>query len=167
MNTLLLIILFIPLVEIYLFIQIGGQIGAFNTILVILLTAVVGVYFARLQGLNTLKSGITQLYRNQIPIYEMMSGAALAFAALLLIIPGFLTDFIGFLFLIPFTRRMLAGVETSIELDLPFHLAERKERIAFAKAALDNPTVSPAEGLRQVLEAFNVEAEYGLSLIHI
>ena len=107
MNTLLLIILFIPLIEIYLFIQIGGQIGAFNTILVILLTAIVGVYFARLQGLNTLKSGITQLYRNQIPIYEMMSGAALALAALLLITPGFATDIIGFLLIIPVTRNIL------------------------------------------------------------
>ena len=106
MNTLLLIILFVPLIEIYLFIQIGGQIGAFNTILVILLTAVVGVYFARLQSLNTLKSGITQLYRNQIPIYEMMSGAALALAALLLIIPGFATDLIGFLLIIPLTRNI-------------------------------------------------------------
>ena len=106
MNTLLLIILFIPLVEIYLFIQIGGQIGAFNTILVILLTAVVGVYFARLQGLNTLKSGITQLYSNQIPVYEMMSGAALTLAALLLIIPGFATDIIGFLLIIPVTRNI-------------------------------------------------------------
>ena len=106
MNTLLLIILFIPLVEIYLFIQIGGQIGAFNTILVILLTAVVGVYFARLQGLSTLKSGITQLYSNQIPVYEMMSGAALTLAALLLIIPGFATDIIGFLLIIPITRNI-------------------------------------------------------------
>ena len=106
MNTLLLIILFIPLIEIYLFIQIGGQIGAFNTILVILLTAVVGVYFARLQGLNTLKSGITQLYRNQLPIYEMMSGAALALAALLLITPGFATDLIGFLLIFPVTRNI-------------------------------------------------------------
>ena len=106
MNTLLLIILFIPLIEIYLFIQIGGQIGAFNTILVILLTAVVGVYFARLQGLSTLKSGITQLYRNQMPVYEMMSGAALALAALLLIIPGFATDIIGFLLITPVTRNI-------------------------------------------------------------
>ena len=106
MNTLLLIILFIPLIEIYFFIQIGGQIGAFNTILVILLTAVVGVYFARLQGLSTLKSGITQLYCNQIPVYEMMSGAALTLAALLLIIPGFATDIIGFLLIIPVTRNI-------------------------------------------------------------
>ena len=106
MNTLLLIILFIPLIEIYLFIQIGGKIGAFNTILIILLTAVIGVYFARLQSLNTLKSGITQLYRNQIPIYEMMSGAALAVAALLLITPGFATDIIGFLLIIPVTRNI-------------------------------------------------------------
>ena len=102
-----LLILFVPLIEIYLFIQIGGQIGAFNTILIILLTAVVGIYFVRLQGLNTLRSGVTQLYRNQIPIYEMMSGAALAFAALLLIIPGFATDVIGFLLILPITRRLI------------------------------------------------------------
>ena len=107
MNTLLLIILFIPLVEIYLFIKIGAQIGAFNTILIILLTAVIGIYFVRLQGLSTLKSGVTQLYRNQIPIYEMMSGAALAFAALLLIIPGFATDAIGFLLILPVTRSLI------------------------------------------------------------
>ena len=107
MNTLLLIILFVPLIEIYLFIQIGGQIGAFNTILIILLTAVVGIYFVRLQGLNTLKSGVSQLYRNQIPIYEMMSGAALAVAALLLIIPGFATDIIGFFLIMPITRNII------------------------------------------------------------
>ena len=107
MNTLLLILLFVPLIEIYLFIQIGGQIGAFNTILIILLTAVVGIYFVRLQGLNTLKSGVTQLYKNQIPVYEMMSGAALAMAALLLIIPGFATDIIGFLLALPITRNLI------------------------------------------------------------
>ena len=107
MNTLLLLILFVPLIEIYLFIQIGGQIGAFNTILIILLTAVVGIYFVRLQGLNTLRSGVTQLYNNQIPVYEMMSGAALAFAALLLIIPGFATDVIGFLLILPVTRSLI------------------------------------------------------------
>ena len=106
MNTLLLIILFVPLIEIYLFIQIGGQIGAFNTILMILLTAVIGVYFVRLQGLSTMKSGIAQLYKNQLPVYEMMSGAALAGAALLLIIPGFATDVIGFLLILPFTRNI-------------------------------------------------------------
>ena len=107
MNTLFLIILFVPLVEIYLFIQIGGQIGAFNTILIILLTAVVGVYFVRLQGLSTLKSGVTQLYKNQIPVYEMISGGALALAALLLIIPGFATDIIGFLLILPITRNII------------------------------------------------------------
>ena len=107
MNTLLLIILFVPLVEIYLFIQIGGLIGAFYTILIILLTAVVGIFFVRLQGISTLKSGVTQLYQNQIPVYEMMSGAALAFAALLLIIPGFATDLIGFLLIIPVTRNII------------------------------------------------------------
>ena len=107
MNTLLLLILFVPLIEIYLFIQIGGQIGAFNTILIILLTAVVGIYFVRLQGLNTLRSGVTQLYNNQIPIYEIMSGAALALAALLLIIPGFATDIIGFFLILPITRSLI------------------------------------------------------------
>ena len=107
MNTLFFIILFVPLVEIYLFIQIGGQIGAFNTILVILLTAVVGVYFVRLQGLSTLKSGVTQLYKNKIPVYEIISGAALALAALLLIIPGFATDIIGFLLILPITRNII------------------------------------------------------------
>ena len=107
MNTLLLVILFVPLVEIYLFIQIGGQIGAFNTILIILLTAVIGIYFVRMQGLSTLKSGATQIYRNQIPIYELISGAALAIAALLLIIPGFATDIIGFFLVMPVTRNII------------------------------------------------------------
>ena len=107
MNTLLLIILFIPLLEIYLFIEIGGQIGAFNTILIILSTAIVGIYFVRLQGLSTLKSGVTQIYKNQIPVYEMMSGAALAVAAVLLIIPGFATDVVGFLLIIPLTRNLI------------------------------------------------------------
>ena len=107
MNTLFLIILFVPLVEIYLFIQIGGQIGAFNTIIIILLTAVVGVYFVRLQGLSTLKSGVTQLYKNQMPFFELMSGAALALAALLLILPGFATDTLGFLIIFPPTRKII------------------------------------------------------------
>ena len=107
MNTLLLIFLFVPLIEIYLFIQIGGQIGAFNTIIVILLTAVIGIYFVRLQGLTTLKSGVSQLYKNQLPIYEMISGAALALAALLLIIPGFATDVLGFLLILPITRKII------------------------------------------------------------
>ena len=107
MNTLLLIILFVPLIEIYLFIQIGGQIGAFNTILIILLTAVIGIYFVRMQGLNTLRSGVTQIYRNKLPVYELISGAALAMAALLLIIPGFATDIIGFLLILPVTRNFI------------------------------------------------------------
>ena len=107
MNTLLLVILFVPLVEIYLFIQIGGQIGAINTILIILLTAVIGIYFVRMQGLSTLKSGATQIYRNQIPIYELISGAALAIAALLLIIPGFATDIVGFFLVMPVTRNII------------------------------------------------------------
>ena len=107
MNTLILTAILIPLIEIYLFIEIGGQIGAGYTIIFILLTAVIGLYFAKLEGINTIRSGMNQLINNQIPIYEMISGAALAFAAALLIIPGFATDIIGFLLIIPFTRNLL------------------------------------------------------------
>ena len=107
MNTLILTVILIPLIEIYLFIEIGGQIGAGYTILFILLTAVIGLYFAKLEGINTIRSGMNQLTNNQMPIYEMVSGAALALAAVLLIIPGFATDIIGFLLIIPFTRNLL------------------------------------------------------------
>ena len=107
MNTLIITVILIPLIEIYLFIEIGGQIGAGYTILFILLTAVIGLYFAKLEGINTIRSGMNQLTNNQMPIYEMISGAALAFAAVLLIIPGFATDIIGFLLIIPFTRNLL------------------------------------------------------------
>ena len=106
MNTVLLLIIIIPLVEIYLFIKIGSQIGAFNTISLILITALLGVWYARYEGFNTLKSGISQLMKNEIPIYEILSGAALAFAALLLILPGFATDLIGLLLIIPITRKL-------------------------------------------------------------
>ena len=107
MNTALLLIILIPLVEIYLFIKIGSQIGAFNTISLILLTALLGVWYARYEGFNTLKSGMSQLIKNEIPIYELVSGATLAFAALLLIFPGFATDLIGILLVIPITRRLI------------------------------------------------------------
>ena len=105
MNAVLLLIIGIPLIEIYLMIKIGSMIGAFNTIFLIFFTAITGVYFARLAGLNAIRSGFNQLIKNEIPIYEIISGAALAFAALLLIIPGFLTDLIGFLLIIPVTRK--------------------------------------------------------------
>jgi UPF0716 protein FxsA len=105
MNAVILFIIAIPLIEIYLMIKIGGIIGAFNTIFLIFFTAITGIYFAKLAGLNTIRSGFNQLIKNEIPIYEIISGAALAFAALLLIIPGFLTDFFGFLLIIPFTRK--------------------------------------------------------------
>ena len=105
MNAILLLIICIPLIEIYLLIKVGSIIGAFNTIFLIFFTAITGVYFARLAGLNAIRSGFSQLIRNEIPIYEIVSGAALAFAALLLIIPGFLTDLIGFLLIIPITRK--------------------------------------------------------------
>ena len=110
MNTVLLFIITIPALEIFLMIKIGQNIGALNTIGLIFLTAVIGIYFARLEGLNTLRSGINNLYRNKIPIYEMISGASIAFAALLLIIPGFMTDFVGFLLLIPFTRKKIINL---------------------------------------------------------
>ena len=105
MNSILLLIILIPALEIYLFIKIGSQIGAITTILLIFTTAVVGVYYAKYEGLNTLKSGFTQLKKNEPPAYEMISGAAIAFAALLLIIPGFATDIFGFLILFPITRH--------------------------------------------------------------
>ena len=107
MNAVLLFIIGIPLIEIYLMIKIGGTIGAFNTIFLIFFTAVTGIYFARLEGLNTIRSGFGQLIRNEIPVQEIISGAAIAFAAFLLIIPGFLTDLFGFLLLIPITRKIL------------------------------------------------------------
>jgi len=106
MNAVILFIIGIPLIEIYLMIKVGGFIGAFNTIFLIFFTAVLGIFFARLEGFRTLRSGFQQLVKNEIPIYEIISGAALAFAALLLIIPGFLTDVIGFLLIIPFTRNL-------------------------------------------------------------
>tara|TARA_B100000809_G_scaffold46933_1_gene41505 strand:+ start:2654 stop:3076 length:423 start_codon:yes stop_codon:yes gene_type:complete len=105
MNTVILFIICIPLIEIYLLIKVGSMIGAFNTIFLIFFTAITGVYFARLAGLNAIRSGFNQLIKNEIPIYEIISGAALAFAALLLILPGFLTDLIGFLLIIPTTRK--------------------------------------------------------------
>ena len=107
MNTALLLIIGIPLLEIYLFIKIGSQIGAFNTVLLILTTAILGVAYARYEGFNTLKSGMSQLIKNELPIYEIVSGATLAFAALLLILPGFATDIIGILLVIPFTRKII------------------------------------------------------------
>ena len=109
MNTLLLAIILIPAVEIYLFIKIGSQIGALNTILLIFATAIIGIYYARYEGLNTLRSGITQIIKNELPAYEIISGAAIAFAALLLIIPGFATDVLGFLMIFPLTRKFLLG----------------------------------------------------------
>ena len=107
MNTALILIVGIPLIEIYLFIKIGSQIGAFNTVLLILVTAVVGVGYARYEGYNTLKTGMSQLVKNELPVYELISGATLAFAALLLIIPGFATDLIGILLIVPFTRKFI------------------------------------------------------------
>ena len=107
MNSILFLIILVPVIEIYLFIKIGAQIGAINTILLIFTTAIIGVYYAKYEGLNTLKSGFTLLNRNEMPKYEMISGAAIAFAALLLIIPGFATDVFGFLIIFPVTRKFI------------------------------------------------------------
>ena len=106
MNSVILIILLVPIIEIYLFIKIGSQIGAFYTISLIIITAVFGLYYAKYEGLNTLKSGVQQIVKNELPIYEIISGTALAFAALLMILPGFLTDVIGLLIIFPWTRRL-------------------------------------------------------------
>ena len=109
MNSVLIALISVPIVEIYLFIKIGGQIGAFNTLSLIFITAVIGVIYARYEGLNTLRSGFSQLLKNETPIYEIISGAAITFAALLLIIPGFATDLLGFLLIFPLTRKLIFG----------------------------------------------------------
>mgnify|MGYP001017129263 FL=1 len=107
MNPFFLLFIGLPTLEIFLMIKVGVAVGALNTVLLIFLTAVIGVYFAKLQGIQTLKSGMINLYQNKLPVYEILSGASIAIAALLLIIPGFFTDLIGFLFLIPFTRKII------------------------------------------------------------
>ena len=115
MNSVLLSIILVPIVEIYLFIKIGAKIGAFSTILLIFITAIAGIIYARYEGLNTLRSAYSQIIKQETPAYEIISGAAIAFAALLLIIPGFATDFIGFLIILPITRKLILGkVSTKI-----------------------------------------------------
>ena len=112
MNSFFLLFIGIPALEVFLMIKIGGKIGALNTVSLILLTAIIGVYFAKLEGIKTMRSGFTNLYQNKIPIYEIISGASIAIAALFLIIPGFFTDTIGFLLLIPLTRKILINFLT-------------------------------------------------------
>ena len=109
MNSFLILIIGIPLIEIYLFIKVGSAIGAFNTIALIIITALTGIVYARHEGFNTLRSAFSQLVKNEVPIYEIISGAAIAFAAFLLILPGFATDFFGFLLIFPFTRKFIIG----------------------------------------------------------
>ena len=113
MNSILLLIIIIPAIEIFLFIKIGSQIGAITTVLLIFTTAIVGVYYAKYEGLNTLKAGFKQISKNETPTYEMISGAAIAFAALLLIIPGFATDVFGFFLIFPITRKFIFGKITT------------------------------------------------------
>ena len=110
MNTFFLIFIGLPAIEIFLMIKIGGKIGALYTVALVFFTAILGIYYARIQGVQTLKSGLTNLYQNKAPIYELISGASIAFAAILLIIPGFFTDFIGFALLIPFTRNIFLKI---------------------------------------------------------
>ena len=109
MNTVLLSIILIPALEIYLFIKIGSQIGALNTVLLIFITAIIGVYYAKYEGINTIRSGFVQVVKNEVPAYEIISSAAIAFAAILLIIPGFATDLIGFLLIFPLSRKLIFG----------------------------------------------------------
>jgi len=113
MNTVLLSIILIPILEIYLFIKIGSQIGAFNTVFLIFITAIIGIYYAKYEGLNTMKSGFIQMVKNEIPAYEIISGAAIAFGAILLIVPGFATDILGFLLILPVTRKLFFGKLTN------------------------------------------------------
>ena len=120
MNTVLISIILLPVLEIYLFIKIGSQIGAFNTISLIFITAIIGILYARYEGLNTLRSGFTQLIKNELPAYEIISGAAIAFAAFLLIIPGFASDIVGFLILLPFTRKFFFRKFTKNFKEKPF-----------------------------------------------
>ena len=134
MNAVILFIIGIPLIEIYLMIKVGGVIGALNTIFLIFFTAITGVYFARLAGLNAIRSGFNQLIKNKIPIYELISGAALAFAALLLIIPGFVTDFIGFLLIIPITRKFFIS-------SISFKLKNKKIKKIVLNAPITPPTL--------------------------
>ena len=109
MNTALLTVILVPIIEIYLFIKIGSQIGAIKTILLIFITAIIGIYYAKYEGLNTIKSGFSQIIKNEMPAYEIISGAAIAFGALLLIVPGFATDILGFLIIFPLTRKLIFG----------------------------------------------------------
>ena len=120
MNTVLISIILLPVLEIYLFIKIGSQIGAFNTISLIFITAIIGIVYARYEGLNTLRSGFGQLIKNELPAYEIISGAAIAFAAFLLIIPGFASDIVGFLILLPFTRKFFFRKFTKNFKEKPF-----------------------------------------------
>ena len=110
MNSFFLVLIGLPALEIYLMIKVGSSVGALNTIALIFLTAIIGVYFAKLQGIQTLKSGMINLYQNKLPVYEILSGASIAISALLLILPGFLTDFFGFLLLIPITRKIIFNI---------------------------------------------------------
>ena len=135
MNSFFLLFIGLPVLEIYLMIKMGTKIGALNTIALIFLTAIIGVYFAKLQGIQTLKSGMINLYQNKIPVYEMLSGASIAMAAFLLIVPGFFTDFIGFLLLIPFTRKII------------FSIALKKKTNNYKKNTIDGEIIEKKDEL--------------------
>ena len=127
MNSLFLLFIGLPALEIFLMIKMGGKIGALNTVALIFLTAVIGVYFAKLQGIQTLRSGMFNLYQNKLPVNEILSGASIAIAALLLIVPGFFTDFVGFLLLIPFTRKIILSI--ALKNKKKFSTKNKKETI--------------------------------------
>jgi len=131
MNTLLLIIILVPIIEIYLFIKIGSQIGAFSTISLIFITAFLGIIYARYEGFNTLKSGMSQIIKNEMPIYEIISGAALAFAAFLLILPGFATDILGLIIIFPPTRKLLLK-------KIPTKYSENKKKQDFIEGEFED-----------------------------
>ena len=124
MNPFFLLFIGLPVLEIFLMIKIGSEFGAFNTVILIFLTAIIGIYFAKLQGIKTLRSGMFHLYQNKLPVYEILSGASIAIAALLLIIPGFFTDFVGFLFLIPFTRKIIFSIALKKKNDVDINKKE-------------------------------------------
>jgi UPF0716 protein FxsA len=127
MNSFFLFLIGLPALEIYLMIKVGSSVGAFNTIALIFLTAIIGIYFAKLQGIRTLKSGMINLYQNKLPLYEILSGASIAVSALLLIFPGFITDFLGFLLLIPFAREIIFNI--TFKKKREFNIRDKKNTI--------------------------------------
>ena len=155
MNSIILAVIAIPVLEIYLLIKIGSQIGAITTILLIFTTAIIGIYYAKYEGLNTLRSGFSQLSRNETPAYEVISGAAIAFAAILLIIPGFLTDLLGFLLIFPITRKIIFGnfnPTGKLPFDIPSSMKEVNDQFSDVPDDTRNPIFRYGHGLSYLKE---------------